>query len=207
MRADPIRPRLPGNLLRGPLLVLVCLLTMTCSATPQAAAGTSPQRPGPAAGVTAELTAAPPIPDLTPSRLVIPRIGVDAAIEARGLDSQRNLATPSDSMDVAWFKQGPQPGMAGNAIINGHVNWWTGAAVFGHLSQLRPGDEVIVVREDGSQLAFKVTGRTIVAAGARVSSLFAPSTVPTLTLITCTGVWDKARGTDTQRLLVSAALE
>ena len=53
----------------------------------------------------------------------------------------------------------------------------------------------------------QLTGRTIVAAGARVPSLFAPSTVPTLTLITCTGVWDKARGTDTQRLLVSAALE
>jgi sortase A len=143
----------------------------------------------------------------TPVQLLIPRISVDASVEARGLDTSRNLDTPRDYRDVAWYNAGPAPGRPGNAIINGHVNWWTGAAVFGHLSQLRPGDEVIVVREDGSQLAFKVTGRTIVAAGARVPSLFASSTVPTLTLITCTGVWDKARGTDTQRLLVSAALE
>jgi LPXTG-site transpeptidase (sortase) family protein len=143
----------------------------------------------------------------TPVELLIPRISVDASVEARGLDNSRNLDTPRDFRDVAWYNQGPAPGKPGNALINGHVNWWTGSAVFGRLSQLRPGDEVFVVREDGSQLAFKVTSRTIVAAGARIPSLFAPSQAATLTLITCTGVWDKARGTDTQRLLVSAALE
>jgi sortase A len=143
----------------------------------------------------------------TPVQLLIPRISVDASVEARGLDSSRNLDTPRDFHDVAWYNAGPAPGKPGNALINGHVNWWTGSAVFGHLSQLRLGDEIFVVREDGSQIAFKVTGRSIVAAGARIPSLFAPSKVPTLTLITCTGIWDKAKGTDTQRLLVSAALE
>ena len=139
--------------------------------------------------------------------LLIPRISVDAPIESLGLDGKRNLDTPRDVHDVAWYNLGPAPGRPGNALMNGHVNWWTGSAVFAHLSQLRPGDEVFVVRGDGSQVTFRVTGRVIVGAGTRIPSLFAPSQVATLTLITCTGVWDSGRGTDTQRLLVSAVLE
>src|SRR3984893_14119715 len=143
----------------------------------------------------------------TPSELIIPRISVDAAVEGRGLDPNRNLDTPQNFRDVRWYTLGPAPGRPGNALMNGHVNWWTGSAVFTRLSELRRGDEVIVVREDGSQAVFRVTARTVVAAGPRIPSLFAASQVATLTLITCAGVWDRARQTDTQRLLVSAVLE
>ena len=163
----------------------------------------SPLAAAPSAGTQA---AARLVSPWTPTELVIPRIGVDAKIEARGLDANRNLDTPGDFRDVAWYRLGPTPGLPGNALINGHVNWWTGSAVFTRLSQLRAGDEVVVIRGDGSRVVFKVTTRTVVAAGARIPSLFAPSPVATLTLITCTGVWDTARGTDTQRLLVGAVL-
>src|SRR5712692_9473647 len=69
----------------------------------------------------------------SPTRLLIPKIGVDAKIEARGLDSNRNMETPNDSHDVAWYDLGPRPGEPGNALINGHVTWWTGSAVFARL--------------------------------------------------------------------------
>jgi LPXTG-site transpeptidase (sortase) family protein len=141
-----------------------------------------------------------------PGRLLIPRIGVNARIEARGLDANRNMATPNDFHNVAWYDLGPTPGEPGNALINGHVNWWTGSAVFTRLSEVRPGDMVIVIRGDGTRLNFKVTGRRIVGAGARLASLFAPSPIATLTLITCSGVWDPRILSDTQRLLVSAVL-
>jgi len=170
--------------------------------TAQQLAG-SPLAAAPSAGAPAAHRLVSP---WTPTELVIPRIGVDAVIEARGLDGNRNLDTPSDFRNVAWYRLGPAPGLPGNALINGHVNWWTGSAVFTRLSQLRRGDEVVVIRGDSSRVVFKVTSRTVVAAGARIPSLFTPSQVPTLTLITCTGVWDRARGTDTQRLLVSAVL-
>jgi len=170
--------------------------------TAQQLAG-SPLAAAPSAGAPAAHRLVSP---WTPTELVIPRIGVDAVIEARGLDGNRNLDTPSDFRNVAWYRLGPAPGLPGNALINGHVNWWTGSAVFARLSQLRRGDEVVVIRGDSSRVVFKVTSRTVVAAGARIPSLFTPSQVPTLTLITCTGVWDRARGTDTQRLLVSAVL-
>jgi hypothetical protein len=141
-----------------------------------------------------------------PVRLLIPTIGVDANIEARGLDPGRNMLTPRDFHDVAWYNLGPKPGQPGNALINGHVDWWTGSAVFSRLSRLRAGDMVTVVRDDGSRLAFKVIGRRTVAENARVASLFTPSRVATLTLITCSGAWDPLILSATNRVLVSAVL-
>ena len=91
-------------------------------------------------------------------------------------------------------------------MINGHVNWWTGDAVFMRLKQVRTGDRVEVVRADGTSVFFVVNGRRTVAATARLASLFAPSGSALLTLITCTGVWDPLTMSDTQRLLVSASL-
>jgi LPXTG-site transpeptidase (sortase) family protein len=154
------------------------------------------QRPAPVAVV-----------DQTPTRLVIPRINLDAAIETRGLDSNRNMLSAKDFHHAAWYDLGPTPGQPGDALINGHVSWWTGDAVFTRLSQIRKGDEVIVIRADGTSIRFKVTAKRTVAWSARVASLFAPSSVATLTLITCTGTWDPLIQSDTQRLLVSAVLE
>ena len=151
-------------------------------------------------------SAAPALVNPTPTRLLIPRIGVNARIEARGLDSNRNMQTPNDFRDVAWYNLGPMPGAPGNALVNGHVDWWTGSAVFTRLSELRTGDKVVVVQRDGTRLTFKVTGRQIVPWNARVASLFAPSSASKLTLITCTGVWDPRILSDTHRLLVSAVL-
>jgi len=144
--------------------------------------------------------------DPTPARLVIPAIGVNARIEARGLDSNRDLATAADFRNVAWYDLGPRPGDPGNAILNGHVNWWTGDAVFTRLAQLRPGDRINVVRADGVAVTFKVAAKQVVDANARIASLFAPSSRSTLTLITCSGVWNPFTQSDTQRVLVSATL-
>lgn len=145
--------------------------------------------------------------DPTPARLVIPSISVNATVEARGLDSTRNMETPADFHDVAWYRLGPRPGEPGDALINGHVNWWTGDAVFTRLANLRPGDEISVIRADGVEVKFHVTGSQTVAANARVASLFAPGITPTLTLITCAGDWNPLTQSDTRRLLVSAAVD
>jgi LPXTG-site transpeptidase (sortase) family protein len=146
------------------------------------------------------------IVNMTPDRLVIPSLSLDARVEARGLDSHRNLATASDFHDVAWYNLGPAPGQPGNAVINGHVNWWTGDAVFTHLGQIRVGDQVEIIRADGMSVWFTVTAKRMVPANSRIATLFAPSAGSTLTLITCAGIWNPFTQSDTQRLLVSAVL-
>jgi len=101
----------------------------------------------------------------------------------------------------------PPPGQPGTALINGHVDWWTGDAVFTRLAELRAGDPVIVVRADGTRSSFTVTGTRILAATARDASLFAPGAAAKLTLITCAGWWNPRLGSDSRRLLVTAALD
>lgn len=142
--------------------------------------------------------------DATPARLLIPSIHLDAAVEARGLDAKKNLDTASNPNDVAWYDLGPKPGQPGDAIINGHVDWWTGDAVFTHLGRVRPGQTVQVVRADGRIVTFRITSLQRVDARTRIPALFAPSTLSTLTLITCAGVWNPLAFTNTQRLLVNA---
>jgi LPXTG-site transpeptidase (sortase) family protein len=144
--------------------------------------------------------------DPTPVRLIIPSIRLDARIEPRGLDAKRDLDTAADPNDVAWYDRGPLPGEPGDALINGHVDWWTGDAVFTHLGRVRPGDVVEIVRADARVITFRVTVLQRVNAGTRIPALFAPGTRAQLTLITCAGVWNPLTFTNTQRLLVSASL-
>ena len=194
-----------------PLVIGLCLVAalapdgQIAAGAPAPVALVTTSVPPPAAGPVANPTGKPAANPL-PVRLVITKIGVDARVEARGLDAGRNMLIPKDFHDVAWYSLGPMPGQPGNALMNGHVDWWTGSAVFTRLSQLRPGDIITVVRGDGIRLSFKVTGRKVVTAGARVASLFAPSKVASLTLITCAGAWDPSILSDTHRLLVSAVL-
>jgi LPXTG-site transpeptidase (sortase) family protein len=203
---------MPGDMLRRVLVVCISILMLPLAVV---AVGEVPGAIDNLAGQAASQLQAPDLQapgsngvaaKLAPTRLVIPSIRLDAKVEARGLDSNRNLATARDFNDVAWYSLGPQPGEPGNAIINGHVDWWTGDAVFTHLARVRVGDRVEVVRNDGVAMWFKITGKRTVGADDRVASLFAPSPDATLTLITCAGVWNPFTQSDTQRLLVSAIL-
>ncbi len=145
-------------------------------------------------------------PAAPPSRLVIPAIGVDAAVEAVGLDAQGRMAAPARTTDVGWYQLGAVPGDAGDAVMDGHLDWWNGPAVFWRLSQLRAGDRVTVVRADGTKVDFLVDSSQTVPYDASLPNLFTEVGPPTLTLITCAGAWDAGRATYLQRLVVHASL-
>jgi sortase (surface protein transpeptidase) len=181
----------------------------------------SGQRAGAAAGVQSPSTSAAPVPSATPndllararaimapaappSRLVVPSIGVDATVEAVALDDQGRMATPSRSDRVAWYRPGSAPGDVGNAVIDGHLDWTSGPAVFWRLGQLRRGAPITVFRADGSQAQFVVDSTSQMPFDSSTDSLFTLTGPPTLTLITCSGSWDRQRGTYLQRLVVRA---
>jgi LPXTG-site transpeptidase (sortase) family protein len=145
-------------------------------------------------------------PASAPARLRIPAIGVDAQVEALGLDAQGRMATPSRSDRVGWYRPGAAPGDVGNAVIDGHLDWTDGPAVFWRLGRLKRGDELSVLRADGSQARFLVQSSTTTPYDSSTDALFTRSGPPSLTLITCTGAWDRQRGTYVQRLVVRASL-
>jgi sortase (surface protein transpeptidase) len=176
----------------------------------RAAAVSRPAVPTPAPSATPDdiLQAALAIvaPSKPPTRLKIPAIGVDASVEPVGLDPQGRMAAPSRTDNVGWYNPGTVPGDAGNAVIDGHLDWTTGPAVFWRLGKLRPGDQVFVVHDDGSQARFIADATSMMPFDASTDSLFTKSGPPTLTLITCAGTWDRQRGTYLQRLVVHTSL-
>jgi hypothetical protein len=50
----------------------------------------------------------------------------------------------------------PGPAPPGPAVLIGHVDSWTGPAVFYRLRQLRPGDEILVGQRGGTSSRFVV---------------------------------------------------
>ncbi|HLI52589.1 MAG TPA: class F sortase, partial [Thermomicrobiaceae bacterium] len=113
------------------------------------------------------------------------------------------MQAPSGWWDVGWYKLGYQPGQIGNAVIAGHLDSYTGPAVFWNLKDLVPGDIVSVVDANGQTLHFRVTGmQSYRDADAPIAAIFGPSDGRHLNLITCAGVWDSSTGAYTKRLVV-----
>jgi LPXTG-site transpeptidase (sortase) family protein len=140
-----------------------------------------------------------------PAQLVIPKISVTAPVEQVGVDRNNNMDVPSKPSAVAWYSPGPAPGEAGDAVIDGHLDWTTGKAVFWDLHLLQAGDEIDVVAQGGTRLRFKVTDTHSYSYTAHPAGLFATTGQPQLSLITCSGSWDKGRQVYLQRLVVNAS--
>jgi hypothetical protein len=138
-------------------------------------------------------------------RLVIPRIGVDAPIEALGRDRSGAMASPATLEGVGWFDGGPAPGQAGDAVIDGHYGGEQ-PAVFRKLHLLRPGDEIDVVWPDGHITYFEVSSLQTVPAASHPVGVFSRAGPARLSLITCAGAWVQSKATYSERLIVTAML-
>jgi LPXTG-site transpeptidase (sortase) family protein len=148
------------------------------------------------------------VSSLTPIRLQVPALGIDAKVESVGKKSDGSMGTPSTWQNVAWYDLGPKPGEPGNAVIDGHVdNALTTAGVFQHLSQIGLGDVVEVSDAEGHQLRYSVSAINEYAVnGAPTGSIFATSGPSQLVLITCDGNWDASLHEFDKRLVVVARL-
>ena len=176
--------------------------------------------PGPAKAATAAVggpavpraaSSATPEPNSSaraapPARLSIPVLGVDADVEAVGVDGQGRMGTPSRPEHVGWYRPGAAPGQPGNAVIDGHLDWTSGPAVFWQLHRLRVGDEAVITGSDGTRLRFVVDSVSTIAFDANVDALFVTSGPASLTLLTCNGTWDRQRATYLQRLIVHLSM-
>jgi hypothetical protein len=130
-----------------------------------------------------------------PVRITIPAIGVSAPIIALGLDRSGALEVPHDFGDTGWWAGGARPGERGPAVIAGHVDSYTGPAVFFRVGKLSRGDLIIVQRADGRLVHFHVQ-RTAHYPKAHFPSaeVYGPTGGPALRLITCSGTFDRASG-------------
>lgn len=138
-----------------------------------------------------------------PARLLIPCLGVDAAVEHVGMTPERDMDVPADDGNVGWYRLGPRPGERGNAVLAGHLDSQTGPAVFWELADLHEGDRVLVVDAEGREWPFTVRESVRYRDDdPPLQRIFGWSGVPRLNLITCGGAWDTGIGSYEERLVV-----
>jgi hypothetical protein len=128
-----------------------------------------------------------------PVRILIPAIGVNAPVEPLGLSPRGRLAVPERFSVTGWWRGGAAPGVPGAAVIVGHLDSYRGPAVFYRLGALEVGDEITVVRSDGSAVRFFVSKKATYPKDAfPTGRVYGATRRPTLRLITCAGSFDYA---------------
>ncbi|MEU0007320.1 class F sortase [Streptomyces sp. NPDC006314] len=162
-----------------------------------AAAQTEPQQVGKA------------LPRSAPTRLLIPKISVDAPFTSLAIGPSGQLQPPpaGDTNLVGWYAKGASPGEQGTSIIAGHVDTTTSAAVFAGLEALERGDRFSVKRADGRTAEFVVDSAESFAKDDFPSKrVYADTTRPEVRLITCAGDYDHSVRDYTENLVVFAHL-
>ena len=165
--------------------------------TAPGASGSAPSAGAGAGSRTVSPAPMAPLPDSAPVRIKIPSIRVDAPITPLSLDKNDELQAPDDTNRnlAGWYRHGPTPGTAGNAIIDGHVDTMRGPAVFYLLGALHKGDSIEVDRKDGLAAVFTVDAIEVYKKDAFPSKRVYGSTAdPELRLITCGGGYTKRTG-------------
>jgi hypothetical protein len=147
------------------------------------------------------------LPPSPPVRLEIPTIGVSAPLVRLGLGADGHMQVPGDFRAAGWFTGAAEPGQLGPAVVAGHVDSRTGPAVFYRLRELRPGDQVRVVRADRRVVRFVVESLArYPKPDLPAERVYGPTTAPALRLITCAGSFDHRRRSYRDNLVVSATI-
>ena len=165
--------------------------------------------PAAQATVSAPPSVAPQVAAGLPTRLKIPAINVDAAVEDVGVTSDGSMAVPKGPSDVAWYDLGPRPGEVGSAVIAGHEGWKDNIpAVFDDLHELQPGDKIYVEDGTGATSTFVVRAVRMYDQYADAASVFNSNDGKAhLNLITCEGAWSNVTKSYSDRLVVFANKE
>ncbi len=118
------------------------------------------------------------------------------------------MQEPQDPFQVAWYDFTARPGTPGNTVFAGHVDHIrVGRAVFWNLRNLKIGDVMEYHSIDGQLYRYRVTRITTQSASAPANDFVAPTSVETMTVITCTGSFDRGSLSYNQRLIIQATRE
>ena len=147
-------------------------------------------------------------PSSEPTRLLIPNLKLNTSfVEPLGLLPNGEAAVPDSYGEVGWYKHSPTPGSIGPSVIFGHVDSYTGPAVFFSLGQLKIGDDIYIERADGTTVHFKVESMERPAqSDFPTARVYGDIDHAGLRLITCTGIYVRGTQRYTHNLIVYARL-
>ncbi|RCG31909.1 class F sortase [Sphaerisporangium album] len=155
------------------------------------------------------LPPAPPMQPSSPKRLIIKKLGINAPIKPVGTDKQGAIETPpiNNPNLVGWYRYGPTAGQSGPAVMLGHKDTTSRAAVFSRLHEMQYGDTIEVTRMDGTVAIFTVGG--IEQADKQTfptNRVYGNADAAELRLITCGGTYNRVTGHYVDNVIVYARM-
>lgn len=142
-----------------------------------------------------------------PVSLEVPAIGLKTQVEPVGVLPNGQMGVPKNFDKVGILSPWTKPGEPGNAVIAGHLDHYTGPAVFFHLKDLTPGDKMYVADANGRKLTFTIREVTKFPTNeAPLDRIFGPATSAHLNLITCAGKYNRKTNEHPMRLVVFSEL-
>ncbi len=130
-----------------------------------------------------------------PTRVAVPRLGIDMTVEPQGVLADGQMALPASPEVAGWYRFGSAPDdPEGATVLAAHVDSKTGIGPFVRLGSAKAGDTV-EVWTGGQQHAYRVT-EVYRVDKTRVDGdgLFAVAGSPRLHLVTCTGAYVPGSG-------------
>ncbi len=158
-----------------------------------------------------------------PTRLIIPRLGLDTRVEEAGWATVNENGQPTSEWQVPFDAVGhllttAKPGEAGNVVISGHHNLIGpnefGLGKFAGLWNLKVGDSVYLFDAVGRvfryriarSLTFKEEGEPLAVREEHAREMFADDGTPIVTFETCWNGTQAPLSGNTYRWLVIASL-
>ena len=132
---------------------------------------------------------------LTPRRVRLAAVGIDAPVSPVGIDTaDGELGVSPRIGQTGWWRDGAAPGAAAGAIlIAGHVDSArAGAGAFFLLQRARPGNRVQITTENGRTFTYRVVSVRNYPKPALPISVYSQRGPARLVLVTCGGPFDPA---------------
>lgn len=140
--------------------------------------------------------------------LAAPALGIWAPVATFALNDDLTMPVPQEAGLVAWYQYSARAGVTGNAVLAGHRDWQGRRGVFYDLGRLAEADEVWLRDAAGAWHRYRVVwSASIEDAVAPLDDILGPTRDAVLTLITCSGTFDRTTGRYTERRVVRAAYE
>jgi hypothetical protein len=158
-------------------------------------------------GDVARYAAAPGAGGLTPTRIRLASVGIDAPVFPSQIDIPNGvLGVPGSIANAGWWRDGSAPGAKTGAIlIAGHVDSaQKGVGAFFHLHDAAAGERVEVVTAGGQTFTYRVVSVHNYPKSELPADVYSVRGPPRLVLVTCGGPFDRAARHYRDNIVVTA---
>lgn len=148
-----------------------------------------------------------------PLNVQIPSIKVNSNVEQVSVNESGDMQVPKNFNNIGWLVSSSKIGEPGNLVLSGHFDTNIGApAVFYNLNSIKKSDIILVQSADDAgkmrEKTYIVTDKYMADPGnvEHIFEAYKKTSEPTITLITCNGIWDYTKQEYSNRLVVKGKL-